>query len=366
MQVEFDALCRNSTWDLVSPQSSQNVVGCKWVYRIKRNTDGTIARYKARLIAKGFHQRPGVDFHETFSPVVKTTTIRLILTLAVSNGWPLRQLDVNNAFLQGTLTDAVFMQQPPGFVDKSRPHHVCRLNKAIYGLRQSPRAWYMELKTFLLANGFQNSKSDASLFFYTKHHACLYLLVYVDDIIVTGSSLSLVQSCISNLGTRFSLKDLGNLHYFLGVQALPTSHGLFLSQQKYISDLLIKTHMHDAKSVSTPMSPTEVLQLHDGTSPADATQFRQILGSLQYLSFTRPDISFDVNRLSQFMHMSSSRHWAAVKRVLRYLKGTEHFGLLIRKSSSHSLHAFANSDLAGNLDDRTSTPAYVVFLGGLP
>ncbi|KAK0600695.1 hypothetical protein LWI29_017553 [Acer saccharum] len=164
MSAEYDALVTNDTWKLVPSSSTQNVVGCKWIFRIKRHPDGSVARYKARLVAKGFNQRPGIDFTETYSPVVKPVTVRLILTFAVINGWPLRQLDVNNAFLQGSLTDDVYMEQPVGFVDASLPHHMCKLQKAIYGLRQAPHAWYNELRTFLLATGFLNSKCDASLF----------------------------------------------------------------------------------------------------------------------------------------------------------------------------------------------------------
>ena len=201
MQEEFDAQRRNSTWELVPPSPSQNIIGCRWVYKIKRNTDGTVSHYKAHLVAKGFHQRSGVDFSETFSPVVKSTTIRILLTLAVYNGWSLRQLDVNKAFLQGTFHEDVFMQQPLGFVDSSYSDHVCHLKKAIYGLRQSPRAWYMELKSYLVGCGFVNSKYDASLFISHNNHTTLFLLVYVDDIIVTRNSPSAVQQCISNLST---------------------------------------------------------------------------------------------------------------------------------------------------------------------
>ncbi|KAK0593680.1 hypothetical protein LWI29_016926 [Acer saccharum] len=149
-----------------------------------------IFTYNTLLVAKGFHQRPDIDFTETFSPIVKPVTIRLILTLAVTNGWPLRQLDVNNAFLQGSLSDDVYMTQPLGFVDSTKPHHVCKLQKAIYGLRQAPRAWYNELRSFLLATGFVNSQCDTSLFILRRSGHTLYLLVYVDDIIITGSSKS--------------------------------------------------------------------------------------------------------------------------------------------------------------------------------
>ncbi|KAK0605807.1 hypothetical protein LWI29_030936 [Acer saccharum] len=366
MSVEYDALVKNSTWELVPAHSSQNVVGCKWIFRIKRHPDGSVARYKARLVAKGFHQRPGIDFTDTFSPVVKPVTVRLILTIAVTNGWSLRQLDVNNAFLQGTLSDDLYMEQPPGFTHSTLPNHVCKLRKAIYGLRQAPRAWYNELRTFLLSTGFVNSKSDTSLFTLHQSGHTLYLLVYVDDIIVTGSSDLKVRQFIATLAQRFSLKDLGPISYFLGVEATATSRGLFLSQQKYIRDLLTKTNMLDSNPVSTPLSATESLKLADGSSLTDATQYRQVVGSLQYLSLTRPDVSFAVNKLSQFMHRPTTTHWNAVKRVLRYLKGSQYHGLLIHRKSPSHLHAFADSDWAGDPDDRRSTTAYIIFLGSTP
>lgn len=211
MSSEFDALLRNGTWDLVSPQSSQNIVGCKWMFRIKRNPDGSLDKYKARLVAKGFHQRPDIDFFDTFSPVVKPATIRLVLSIAVMRGWSLRQLDVNNAFLHGTLDEEVYMAQPPGFVDKNYPSYVCRLNKTVYGLKQAPRVWYNELSRALAALGFQNAKSDMSLFVYQQHAVTTYFLVYVDDLVITGSDASFVSRTISTLAARFSIKDLGSL-----------------------------------------------------------------------------------------------------------------------------------------------------------
>ncbi|CAH9086511.1 unnamed protein product [Cuscuta europaea] len=259
MMDEYAALEKNNTWSLVPPSPLQNVIGCKWVYRVKQNPDGSLARYKARLVAKGFHQRPGVDFTDTFSLVVKPATVRLVLTLAIIHCWPIRQLDVNNAFLQGTLSDKVYMQQPPGFINKAYPHHVCLLRKALYGLCQAPRAWYCELKTYLLQFGFLNSRSDTSLFIYSSGSTLLFLLVYVDDIIQTGNDSRFLESFISALAGRFSLKDLGSLSYFLGLEASRTSSGLFLTQHKYISDLLSRTGMNSAAPTPTPVSPNDSL-----------------------------------------------------------------------------------------------------------
>lgn len=366
MSEEFDALLRNGTWDLVPLNASHNLIGCKWVFRIKRKPDGSIDRYKARLVAKGYHQQPGLDYHDTFSPVAKPTTIRVILSLAVSRGWSLRQMDVNNAFLQGHLDEVVHMAQPPGFVAPDLPTHVCKLRKAIYGLKQAPRAWYNELRHFLLGVGFTNSKSDTSLFIYQRSTITMYFLVYVDDLILTGNDDLFIQQFVDQLSSRFSIKDLGHLSYFLGVEVVCDSGGLRLTQHKYLLDLLSKNNMDTSNPVHTPLATSSSLCLHDGSSPADASLYRQVVGSLQYLLITRPDIAFTVNKLSQFMHAPTSTHWSAVKRLLRYLNGTRTFGIRLYSHRDLSLHAFCDADWAGNPDDRTSTSAYVVFLGPNP
>lgn len=347
-----------------APKPSQNLVGCKWVFRIKRQPDGSIDRYKARLVAKGFHQRPGLDYTDTFSPVVKPTTIRVVLCLAISRGWPLRQLDVNNAFLHGSLSEEVYMSQPPGFIDPHYPSHVCKLRKSLYGLKQAPRAWYTELRSFLLSYNFINSRSDTSLFIYQHDGILAYFLVYVDDLIITGNDSSFLSGFIAAISRRFSVKDLGDLHYFLGVEVISTPKGLFLSQHKYIRDLLARTHMDSAKVVSTPLPTSGSLTLHDGSSSTNASDYRSVIGALQYLSITRPDIAFAVNKLSQFMHKPTANHWTAAKRLLRYLKGTIFHGLFLKRQTTPFLHAYSDADWAGNHDDRTSTTAYIVYLGG--
>jgi histone deacetylase 1/2 len=186
MQQEYDALIKNKTWHLVPPSSDKNLIDCKWVYHIKKNADGTIQRYKARLVAKGFKQRYGIDYEDTFSPVVKAATICLVLTLSVSHGWSLRQLDVKNAFLHGVLKEEIYMKQPPGFEYPHLPHHICKLDKALYGLKQASRAWFSKLSSKLLSPGFIASKADTSLFVYNKSGIHIFVLIYVDDIIVTS------------------------------------------------------------------------------------------------------------------------------------------------------------------------------------
>ena len=289
ISAELDALIGNGTWTLVPPTKGQNVVGCKWLFRIKRNPDGSISRYKARLVAKGFTQSKGIDFQETFAPVVRPQTIKVVLTLALGHSWKMHQLDVNNAFLQGSLTEQVFMAQPPGFKNTQFPNHVCKLNKAIYGLRQAPRAWHDSLKSFINSYGFFTSKSDPSLFIYISGSIKIYFLVYVDDLLLTGNDNEFMIKFIEALSRRFSLKNMGYPHYFLGVELIPIKNGLYLSQHKYIRETLEKFDMEGAKPSPTPLSSTSKLQLQDGSAAIDATHFRSIIGALQYLNLTRPD-----------------------------------------------------------------------------
>nr|CAN67986.1 hypothetical protein VITISV_010770 [Vitis vinifera] len=310
MFEEFDALLHNGTWELNPSTKSQNLVGCKWIFRIKRNLDGSIAQYKAPLVAKGFHQLPGIDYAETFSPVVKPTTGLLILSLAFSFNWSLCQLDVNNVFSSWDF---------------------CQ--KCVYG-----------------------STTKKSLF-------TIFLLVYVDDIIVTSNDDGTLNHFVHTLATQFSIKDLGVASYFLGVEVIPSSFGLFLSQHKYVLDLLERTKMMDSKSFTTPMSTSQIPSLVDGTSLTNSTKYRSIVGGLQYLFFTQPNIAFSINKLSQFMHRLTTTHWLAHKRLLRYLKGTTHHCLFLRKGSSLSLHAFSDIDWIGDRDDHTLTSSHVVFLG---
>nr|AAP53968.1 retrotransposon protein, putative, Ty1-copia subclass [Oryza sativa Japonica Group] len=365
MEQEYSAFMSNKTWHLVPPTQGKNIIDCKWMYKIKRKADGSIDRYKARLVAKGFKQRYGIDYEDTFSLVVKAATIRLILSIAVSKGWSLRQLDVQNAFLHGYLEEEVYMRQPPGFENKGQPNYLCKLDKALYGLKQAPRAWYSRLSTKLQELGFISSKADTSLFFYNKGGCTIFILVYVDDIIVASSSAEVVAALLKDLEKDFALKDLGDLHYFLGIEVKKVSQGLVLSQAWYASDILKRAGMSICKPASTPLSTTEKLSIEDGDflGQNDASHYRSIVGALQYLTLTRSDLSFLVNKVCQFLHSPTTVHWSAVKRILRYIKGTVEFGLRFGKSDSMLISAFSDADWAGCSDDRRSTGGFAVFLG---
>jgi histone deacetylase 1/2 len=288
MQEEIDALHKNDTWHFVPYKKGMNIIDSKWVWKIKRKDDGSIDRYKGRLVANGYRQRYGLDYEDTFSPVAKIATIRLVLLVAVSRGWCLRQLGVQNAFLHGVLEEEVYMRQPPGFEDKKRPHYVCRLDKALYGLKQAPRAWYARLSTKLCHLGFKPSKSDASLFIYSKNGIVIYILIYVDHIIVTSSSTEAVLALLKDLRIYFALKDLGELSYFLGIEVVSVQGGILLKQEKYTGNILERVGMKTCKPSPTPLAPMEKLSKEDGELlfAEDATKYRSIVGALQYLTLT--------------------------------------------------------------------------------
>jgi hypothetical protein len=315
MDIEFGALLRNDTWHLVPPRAGTNIIDCKWVYKIKRKFDGCIDRYKAWLVVKGFKQRYGIDYKDTFNPVVKAATIRIVPSIAVSRGWSLRQLDVQNVFLHGVLKEEVYMRQPSGYEDTQHPGYVCKLDKAIYGLKQAPRAWYSRLSAKLLQLGFVSSKGDTSLFFLRNKQVTMFILVYVDDIIVVSSSQDATMCLLRNLEKDFALKDLRDLHYFLGIEVTKVKDGILLTQQKYATELLQRVGMISCKSVSTPLSISEKLSAYAGDllGPIDATNYRSIVGGLQYLTLTRPDISFSVNKICQFLHAPTTVHLTAAK-----------------------------------------------------
>ncbi|PNY13707.1 putative copia-type protein, partial [Trifolium pratense] len=362
MQEEICALHSNKTWELVPRPTNANVVGSKWVYRIKFKEDGSIDRFKARLVAKGFTQVPGIDFDETFSPVVKHTTIRFVIALSLSLNWSMRQLDVKNAFLHGKIKETVFMEQPPGFVNPKTPNHVCLLKKSLYGLKQAPRAWFDRLSTFLLHHGFICSKADSSLFILKTSSVTTLILIYVDDILVAGNNDLFITNLVQQLGREFAIKDLGPLHYFLGVEFIRFKDGLFLTQQKYTNDLLLKTKMLGCKSIATPQILKEKSSSSDDII-VDATEFRSIVGALQYLTFTRPDITHAVNRACQHFSKPTMTDLKAVKRILRYLRGTQNWGLRYLNNTPHSLYGFSDADWAGCPVTRRSTTGYCVFLG---
>jgi hypothetical protein len=362
MEAEYAALHANHTWDLVPSPPSANVVTGKWIFKLKLHADGSLEQYKARYVLRGFTQRPGVNYDETFSPVVKPATIWTVLTLALSKDWPVHQLNVTNAFLHGTLIETVYCIQPVGFVDLAHPNMVNKINKSLYGLKQAPWAWYCRFTTFLCSQGFIEAKSGTSLFILHRGLDTAYLLLYIDDIVLTASSPELLRRIISCLQQKFAMKDLGTLHHFLGVTVERCPQGMFLHQRQYTVDILDRAGMAECKPCTTLVDTQGKLSA-SGPPVADPTGYRSIARALQYLIFTRLDIAYVVQQVCLHMHDPWEPHLTAMKWILRYLRGTLDFGLLLRWSSATELRVYTDADYAGCPNTRRSTSSYIMFLG---
>ncbi|XP_021757480.1 uncharacterized protein LOC110722518 [Chenopodium quinoa] len=285
-----------------------------------------------------------VDCDETFSPVVKLATIRTVLCLAMAKKWSIHKLDVKNAFLYGDLQETVYMHQPPGFVDRRAPSHLCRLRKTLYGLKQAPKAWYQRFANFLITLGFVITKSDNSLFTFRLGDDMAYLLLYVDDIILATSSEKLRTRIISQLQTEFPMSDLRPLSYFLGIAVTRKPSYLLLSQEKYAQEILERAGMTSCKPAAIPVDTKSKLSADAGPPFRDPTLYRSLAGALQYLTFTRPDIAYAVQQVCLFMHDPREPHYEALKCIMRYVQGTIDHGLHLYPTISHRLITYTDAD----------------------
>ncbi|GJW80502.1 ribonuclease H-like domain-containing protein [Tanacetum coccineum] len=361
MNQEMDALLRNGTWELVDLPEGRKAIGSKWIYKIKFRSSGEIDRYKARLVAQGFGQKEGIDYEETFSLVVKMVTVRCLLNIVVSMSWPVFQLDVNNAFLYGDLEEVVFMKPPEGYFPSD--NKVCRLKKSLYGLKQAPRQWNAKLTSTLIENGFSQSKSDYSLYTKSDKGVFLALLVYVDDIIITGNSVSEIEKFKVFLKSKFMIKDLGKLKYFLGIEVVDTDKGICLNQRKYVLDLLSEYGMLACKPAKTPLMSKLVISNEASDKYLlleNIADYQKLMGKLIYLTNTRPDISYVVHCLSQFMHSPLTSHLKIAFKILRYLKSCPGLGVHVTKTSGMFLTAYSDADWAKCIVTRKSVTRKVL------
>ncbi|XP_035539660.1 uncharacterized mitochondrial protein AtMg00810-like [Juglans regia] len=340
MDDEIDALQLNNTWDIVNLPIGKKAIGSKWVYRLKYNSDGSIERHKARLVAKGQNS----------------------LAIAAIKGWSLHQFDVNNAFLHGELHEEVYMKMPPGYSIPNK-EKVCKLKKSLYGLKQASRQWYAKFSSSLLQYGFNQSRADYTLFTKGSGPSFIALLVYVDDIIVATNDLKDVSDLKEFLATKFKIKDLGCLKYFLGLEVARNPTGIQICQRKYTLDILNDAGLLGCKPSLIPMDPNIKLCKDEGQLLDDPSEYRRMVGRLLYLTITRPDLSYSVNILSQYMSSPRVPHLNAAYKVLRYLKKSPGQGLFFPSSSSYHLTVYCDSDWASCPDTRRSTTGYCVFLG---
>ncbi|GJR06763.1 retrovirus-related pol polyprotein from transposon TNT 1-94 [Tanacetum coccineum] len=319
MQKKIHGQEQNKTWVLTLLPPDKIPIRSKWVYKIKLNVIGNIDRYKARIFAQGFNQKERVDYKETFAPVAKMVTVRTLLAIAIQQGCHIEQLDINNAFLHGDLNEEVYMKVPQGYAQNLPPNTVCKLTKSIYGLKQANRQWFEKLTTFLIQLGFKQSYVDTSLFTITHKGIQTSLLVYVDDILIVSKDTSFITLIKQHLHTKFSIKDLGPLHFYLGIEFLKNASGLAMTQRKYALELLECADVLNLKPIATPMDPISKLNDTDGYLLLDPSTYRTLVGKLLYLTITRPDLSFTAQGLLTMM--LSSGDWASCATTIRSVSG---------------------------------------------
>lgn len=367
---EYRSLSDNKTWSLVNLPEGRQAINCMWVFKLKCDANGTINRFKARLVAKGCAQRKGMDYNETYSPVVRYTSIRFLIAMAVHYNLEIDQMDAVTAFLQGKLTEDIYMKQPKLFEDGTS--RVCRLNKSIYGLKQASRVWNMELDSVLKEFGLKCSKHDTCIYFLVKDKLILVVAVYVDDLIIFSNDATQTKKIKQHLSDRFKMKDLGLAKYILGMEIIRNDNGsISIHQGRYIKDVLERFNMTNCKSVTTPADVSQ--KLTSEMCPKDESErksmenvpYQEAVGSLLYAAqVSRPDIQFAVGSVSRFNNNPGPVHWMAVKRIMRYLKGTVERQLNFNKDKDSSrIRGFCDADWASDAIDRRSTTGYV-FLAG--
>lgn len=369
MSTEMDSLRSNNVWELVEPPPNRKIIGSKWVFKRKIDAQGTVQRYKARLVAQGCTQKFGVDYEETFSPVARFESVRTVIALGAQHQLQLHQMDVSTAFLHGKLSEEVYMEQPEGFIEPGNEHLVCHLKRSIYGLKQSPRCWNHALDGQLKEMGFKQTSSDPCLYVkFDSEGEMLVVAVYVDDLILGGGCEVKLNEVKKELGQAFRMKDLGKLHHFLGVKIIQDKHSgvIWIGQPLYTETMLQKFGMLDCKPVDTPVSTgVKPVSGEESEESCDQQLYQAVIGSLLYLSTkTRPDIAYAVSCAARFCAKPTKQHWSAVKRILRYLKGTSRFGLAYKGDTANAVTGYSDADWAGDVGDRKSTSGYVFMLGG--
>ncbi|KAK2452968.1 putative mitochondrial protein [Trifolium repens] len=365
MKAEIEALQKNDTWELTVLPAGCKSIGVKWVYKTKYNEKGDIDKYKARLVAKGYTQRHGIDFNEVFAPVARWDTIRSILALAANNRWNVFQLDVKSAFLHGELAEDIYVNQPAGYSNGDKCM-VYKLKKALYGLKQAPRAWYSKIETYFASETFMKCPHEHTLFVkYGDKSGVLIVSLYVDDLIYTGNDQGLIENFKSSMKRKFAMTDLGKMRYFLGMEVNQSSEGIYMHQCKYATEILSRFGMENCNKVCSPIVPGCRLSKNENGKATDASEYKQMMGCLMYLLASRPDLAFSVCLVARYMDRPTEIHVAAVKRIMRYLKGTLSYGMLYKADDNKNLCliGWSDSDYAGDLDDRKSTTGYLYMLG---
>ena len=373
MRDEMDSMSNNQVWELIDLPDGFKPIGCKWVFKTKKDSKGNVERFKARLVAKGYTQREGIDFTETFSPVSTKDSFRIIMALVAHFDLELHQMDVKTAFLNGDLSEEVYMQQPEGFIERGKEHMVCRLKRSIYGLKQASRQWYMKFDKVIRSFGFEENKFDQCIYMKVSGSKFIFLVLYVDDILLASSDVDLLNHTKSFLSINFDMKDLGEASFVLGIEICRdrSRNVLGLSQKSYIERVLKRFNMETCKGGEVPVVKGDKLskeQCPKSDFEKEAMKnipYASAIGSLMYAQVcTRPDIAFAVNVLGRYLSNPGHDHWVAAKKVMRYLQRTKDFMLIYRKVDDLKVVGYSNADFGGCLDDRKSTSGYIFMMAG--
>ena len=372
-EQEYNALQEHGAWELCELPPGRKAIGSRWVYKVKLNSDGSVERYKARLVAKGFSQKPHLDYTETFAPVAKFASLRTVLAIAAAEDMEIDHMDISTAFLNGDLDEEIYMAQPEGFAAPGQEHLVCCLKKSLYGLKQSPRQWYIKLHSTFVKLGFSRCASDHCVWIWAKDGVKVIIPAYVDDLIIACKNVPLLKCIKEELKLEYKVRDLGPVAYTLGIEIIRdrANRRLYLSQRKHIGDVLDRFNMADARPVSTPLAKSSPLTKEDcPQTPEDLEYMKSVpylsaVGSLMYLSVgTRADISFAVGALSRFNANPGQSHWKQVQHVFKYLAGTKDLMLCYGPGQdSTSLQIYSDADYAGDVDSARSTSGHTVFIG---
>ncbi|GJV20256.1 retrovirus-related pol polyprotein from transposon TNT 1-94 [Tanacetum coccineum] len=363
MQEELNQFIANDVWELVPQPRNMIIIGTKWVFRNKLDENGIVSRNKARLVAQGYNQQEGIDYDETYAPVARLESIRILLAYACALDFKLFQMDVKSAFLNGFINEEVYVAQPPGFIDFEKPDHVYKLKKALYGLKQAPKAWYDRLKAFLIKHEYKMGMVDNTLFTKKRSSNLIIVQIYVDDIIFILTCQDMCDEFAKIMHDEFEMSMMGELNFFLGLQIKQIEDGIFFNQSKYIKEMLKKFGLEESKPMKTPMSSDTKLTKDEECESVDSTKYRGMIGSLLYLTASRPDIMFSVCLCARFQEAPKTSHLEAVKRIFRYIKGTTHLGLWYPKGTGIETVVYVDSDHAGDYVDRKSTSGICTFVG---
>jgi hypothetical protein len=369
-KTEYNGIIKMNVFELVPRPNDKNIVGSTWNFRVKLDDKGNVARYKARLCAQGFTQEEGIDYDETYAPVAKLNSLRTLFTVAAKDELLVWHFDVETAFLHGELDKELFMEQPEGFVDSTHPNHVCKMLKALYGFKQSGRLWWINFANYLTEKlKFSQNSADTNV--YTKEVSpgkYMHALVYVDDVTVAATKSDYTEFR-DNVARGFNIKDLGEIKWILGIAVSHTKNNkFFLSQKAYLSATLEQFGMQDCKSIATPTcgGDIQIAASHEG-NPCDATLYKSIVGKIMYaMVCTRPDLAFAITLLTRNMQSPTEQHMQMALRVLRYIKGTLDYGILLGNDYKTYLVPYCDANWAGDIGDRKSTGGYAIFLHGSP